>query len=327
VHYVVRQAARCLRRSDAAPRRCRLFTIRQYAHIVADDAPALTIDVGGSYGWHLSVAEPGAVRSVRDMTDDEVRTVTAALNTVREHMDQTAMTLLVGAHQRVIDVATGLRPSRPLTPSDPRKKLNEVAVPLVSWVLTWGMVLDHALHDISDKYPDDRGPLKALAGATHQAFDAHPGYRMAEGLRDYVAHRGMPPLQIQGTVRRGRNDERLESVTVRLVAERLLEDTKFSGHVRRDIESGEALLGLSELVGDAMAGMQAVMAKYSELLEPGLVPNLELLVALLSETAPHVPFFVRVDEQHQISMAAMDDVLPFLIFWGYIRDSGEPLSA
>jgi hypothetical protein len=286
------------------------------------DEPALTIDMGGrSFGWHLCVAEPANLRSLRAMSDDEVATVTESLNAVREHMSQTTVSLLVGAHQRMVDVISALRPSRPLTPSDPRTKLNAVAVPLVSWVLMWGMFLDHALHDISDKHPGQASQLAVLRGATHVAFDGHSGYRMAEGLRDYVAHRGMPPLSIQGSVRRGVNDERVESVTVSLMPERLLEDSKFNRHARQDIENGTALLVVPDFVADAMAGMETVMDKYAQLLEPGIVPHLELLAALLAETAPMTPVFVKVQEDlRQLQVTAMDDVLPYLVFRGYIRD-------
>jgi hypothetical protein len=292
---------------------------------VSTNEPALSIDMGGNdFGWQLAVVEPGTLRSLRGMSDDEVGAVTRALSAVREHTDRTAANLLLGAHERLADVISMLRPSRPLTPSDPRAKLNAVAVPLVSWLLMWAMFLDHALHDISDKYPNDPDRLEALRQATHDAFDRHAGYRMAEGLRDYVAHRGMPPLRIEGSVRRGANAERLESIAVSLDSQRLLTDSRLNRHVRQDIENSTAIVELTPMIGDAMVGMHAVMTNYAQLLEDHIQPHLERLVDLLRETAPSLPVFLNVAEGFtQLQVTALDDVIPYLIARGYVRDSGS----
>lgn len=288
----------------------------------ASDA-ALTIDMGGiDYGWQLALFEPGKVRSVRSMTQYEVDEVSASLNAIREHTDRTAASLLLGAHDRVMDVLATMRPGNPQTMANPKARLNEIAVPLVSWLLVWAMFLDHALHDLSDKYPDsDR--LELLRAATHDAFDRHPGYRMAEGLRDYVSHRGMPPLKIEGTVRRGAGDVRVESVMVTIEPQRLLEDAKLNRHVRTDIDDGTAILELSRMVGDAMVGMHDVMTRYAQLLEDHLVPHLERIVELLGETAPNLPIIINMaDGLRNLQWMPVDDVLPYLVARGYVRDGG-----
>jgi hypothetical protein len=189
-----------------------------------DSAPALTIDMGGHpFGWHLAVGREGTLQSLRAMSDPEMEAITTSLSAVRAHMNHTAADLLIGGQEQLLTAVSSLPLNGGPGSLGGPKTVNRVAVPLASWVLIWGMFLDHALHDVSSKYPDSPERPDALREALRRALDTHPGYRMIEGLRDYVAHRGMPPVTIQRKVHRGPDGNPDRKMTVAIDPERLLE--------------------------------------------------------------------------------------------------------
>ncbi len=95
---------------------------------------------------------------------------------------------------------------------------------------------------------------------------------------------------------------------------------KCPASVKRDLTNSTALLDVSEMVADAMAGMKLVVEKYDELLEAQVSMHVDVLLNLIAETAPKMPGFVKVDNTGQPTFAPMDDVLPYLVEGGYVRD-------
>ncbi|MGW5742328.1 hypothetical protein [Amycolatopsis sp. NPDC003861] len=178
-----------------------------------------------------------------------------------------------------------------LRENEVRETAEELNASIVSFVLIWRLCIDQARHDISDRFGKDSQQLSNFTLATKQAYDEHFGYRLVEGLRNYVAHRAMPP--ISGNIQQSRGTQPNEVVitpTITLSKTPLLESGKMPKILKQDLEDHpEERIPLPEAIDDAMSGFQKITDALFEIDRPQLEEHLMRLRDLVLETQPEVP--------------------------------------
>jgi len=172
----------------------------------------------------------------------------------------------------------------------------QVDVALVSFLLMWRLFLDHVSHDLSQRFGKPSAEFERFDQATHDAFDSHPGYRLVEGLRNYVQHVGMPPLTYTVSRRRGTDGEpeTVAEATASLDRQKLVDWKKGSALLRKELAAGQGPLPLLPLVDDAMEGFASLVAVLAQIDGPELAQHIALLQALVNEAAPDVPALAEV---------------------------------
>lgn len=243
-----------------------------------------------------------ASRNSQALTLDEVRSVDPAeeqalqeaIRYCREYAERVPVRLVLVSRANLQEAVDRLQheDSRHQT----FRVAQQVDVALVSFLLMWRLFLDHVSHDLSQRFGKPSPEFDRFDQATHNAFDGHPGYRLVEGLRNYVQHVGLPPVTYTVSRRRGTagEPETVAEATVSLDRQKLVDWKKCSALLRKDLAAGQGPLPLLSLIDDAMEGFASLVAVVTQIDGPELAQHIELLQALVDEAAPDVPVLAEV---------------------------------
>ncbi len=153
----------------------------------------------------------------------------------------------------------------------------EVGVKFLNWLSSGRLFLEHSKVAIIRNFGADSPELVAWDNYRRAAFDSSAAYRLAERLRDYVVHVGLPPITGKGHV--DANERRLGFV---LNPAHLLELWDgWKADVKRDLQESSEPIPLYRLVGEAMLelrDLEKVIYSYAR-------PYVAECVALLVEAA------------------------------------------
>ncbi|MEV4057078.1 hypothetical protein AB0J55_38230 [Amycolatopsis sp. NPDC049688] len=232
------------------------------------------------------------IETLRPVTEDEERSIRDALLYCRTYAARLSTRLVVGAKSNFDEVAGRL--NQHLHGDEVRQTSEELSASLVALALIWRLCLDQLRHDISDRFGKDSEQLNKFALATNRAYDEHFGYRLIEGLRNYVAHRAMPPISGNVEQKRGNSPgEVIITATITLAKAPLLESGKMPKTLKNDLEAyPESDIPLPETIDDGMVGFQKVNDVVFEIDRPQLENHLTRLRNLILETQPDVPALV-----------------------------------
>jgi hypothetical protein len=202
--------------------------------------------------------------------------------------------------------------------------IGEAQVSFVSFLLMWRMFLDHARHDLSERFGGKSSTeYVAFEVATHSLFDHHPGYRLIDGLRNYVQHVGMPELDYKVSRREGGPGEAplVAEVSVVLRRDGLLHLLRSRGghrKLREDLSSSPATLPIVDLVQDGMVAFEVLVEHLASVDSPELKMHVERLRDILAETHPGIPMIgdlsdVNPAEGGSMKLTRFDDLFQFIL--------------
>ena len=209
---------------------------------------------------------------------------------------------------------------QPLSDMATKSAAEELVVALVTFLMMWRLFLDQSRHDLSERFGDQSLNFTKFIDATRTAYDNHPGYRLVEGLRNYVQHVGMPDLDISTNSRQGNSGELpiVVEASVVLRREGLLEYLrKYGGQriLRQDLEQQSSPLPVIELLDDAMRAFEELVRFLIDIDSPDLISHLERIKALADEAAPGAAWLVDLGGVTQaggsIGMIRFEDLYEF----------------
>jgi len=208
---------------------------------------------------------------VRRLPPDEAGQARAAIGFCRNHFQREAVGLMFSATE-LLRVAV-----ERLTPNEPTfaRRAGQVQAAALSWLLLWGMLREHQSTDLRRRFGETT--FEAIEKVRNRTYDAHPGYRMAEGLRVYVAHLTMPPLRITGS-----ENASGTTTSVTIDGARVLAWDSCPGNLKKDLRATPTP-DLLPLVEDAMAALEEVLIEVFVLDVPQLQEESRRLLVLADE--------------------------------------------
>jgi hypothetical protein len=172
---------------------------------------------------------------IREVDSTELTEIEGAISFARQYAQRYTVRLVYSGKAAFDQAFAKLH--QPLPGSAAQMAADEIEVALVSFLLMWRLFLDQTRHDLSQRFGDQSAEYNQFKTAASAAYDARPGYRFVEGLRNYVQHVGMPGLRSSSVRRHGEaNDPAIVTdATVVMPRESLLEYLRQSGgqHQRR----------------------------------------------------------------------------------------------
>ena len=265
----------------------------------------------------LHRASSDRLERVRGMSDAEARRIDAAIAFVRRYSQGDPFGLLVAAHEafeltlKQLDNPSGGQ-LNPLL-------VRQINSALVSWILLWRFTIDNWKHDIERRFGKLSAECTGLIESLNSAYDSHPGYRVAEGMRNLVQHQEMPPLNVTRNHRRESDGNlRVESTLV-VLASWFLDWRKCPAMLKRDLRAQtDKPVDIQVAVHDAMDGLTDVARKRAAIDGPELSSHLALLRSISAETAPGVPVLTVTQGDpgvgYNIRMTRLDDLIPLIYY-------------
>lgn len=263
-------------------------------------------------GWQLARVEPGVFTSVRHLSDEEFADATIAIAAVRKRVQAASIRLLDGSREHLVSTLDSIPLPGNAPTTAPGALLEQISVPLVSWLLIWRLHRDQSGAEISSRATDSPSARARFETVKRDVYDSHPGYRLTEAMRDYVQHKASPPIHVELGVRRQPSGEILRHRRVTVLASTLLEWKKCPASVRADLQQSGPMVELREVIDDAMTGMQIVTNTYLDVLLDQFHAELDVVLGFIDATAPFPPILLRTvpksDGGHQISATRFEDI-------------------
>lgn len=143
--------------------------------------------------------------------------------------------------------------TEPLSPDQDqvREHFFEISFNVLDWLLAARMFLDHARYDLSSKRGKDSTALQEFDQLRRSEHAGHQGYRLMYELRDYCAHRGLPPLDLRANANRSGSQE----FTIQLDPQSLLERYDWKKWTREDLSAMAGPVAFEELAEDYMGSL------------------------------------------------------------------------
>ena len=211
--------------------------------------------------WSLGYAYDSTIEELRKLTIDELALFDSSVQLLRRYSRRLAYELVQLAQAQYLRIQSDSiamwasdRKTQALLPDT----VSNATAALVGWVLHFRLFLDHARRDLLHRFGEDSPECQNFITATRQAFDEHVGYRLAEKLRNYVAHCGMPPIVANAERKLGPTGKKETSLALLLDRDTLLSDYKKWGPVKADLQSMTHRFPVDPLIEDAAAGLQSV---------------------------------------------------------------------
>jgi hypothetical protein len=234
-------------------------------------------------------APAATLTEIREVGDTELDEIQEAIKVVRARARPYTVQLVRTAWTTFDQ--TVVRLHGPLPGTTARVISSEIEVALVTLLLMWRLFLDHTRHDLSQRFGKPSSEYEKFETATNTAYDDHAGYRLLEGLRNYVQHVGMPGLHATANRRVGKAGEPavVTDVTIVLPRDRLLAYLRSSGGqrlLRQDLEQGTDPLPILDLLKDAMQAFEELVQVLIEIDSPKLMQSLRKIKSLFDEATP-----------------------------------------
>ncbi len=235
------------------------------------------------------------VEQVRDITD-QVLEIKRAISYCRDYSDRNAAQLVRSGYSAVKSAIDGLGTQ---TTIQFRNGVSVIDATTASFTFLWRLFFDHTFRDLSQRFGKESEQYQSVIDATSKAFDNHFGYRLIDGLRNYIQHNAMPPLSVSHSQQLDDNDKvPRERITITFHTSPLLEylmDRNEKRPLQRDLRSlNEEDISFMELLDNAMLGFTTVVAAVTKVDAPELKRSISLLQGLIIETAPNFPELITI---------------------------------
>ena len=266
-------------------------------------------------GWQLATIDGRhEIRAVRNVMDEEVAALNAAVGVLREHISAQPTNLLLGARAALRATIDAFPTPTARADSMSNLILERVALPVVTWLLFWRLQRDNLTAGLNRRSRGDANKIAAFEDYKRAVFDANPSYRLAEGLRDYVQHYAFPPISITRGAHVGPGGVLQPRFDVVINAASLLAWGALKVPLKRDLIERDKPLHLLASVDEAMDSMRLVTEEYERLLADSIQTATTRFGMIANETAPSCPVLVQVgphpnsDRDRRITMTRFDDV-------------------
>lgn len=150
-----------------------------------------------------------------------------------------------------------------------RQRFFEFRLVVLDWLLATRLFLDHTLHELCDQLGSKNRAVRSWDDARRAEHAAHRGYRILYDLRDYCAHKGMPPLHYHA--HENMNGERATEVTLEPVT--LLRSFDWKRHARADLQAAAGSLDFEELAAEYMGCLSRLAGEAQEQLAPDVLDD------------------------------------------------------
>jgi hypothetical protein len=254
------------------------------------------------------------IRVMRPILEGEYNEVRSAISYCRTYSDRLSFRLVAGGKKNFDHAVDRLNDN--LIEPEVRQASEEISVALVSFVLLWRLSIDQALTELSARFGKTSSQYTDFVQKTKDLYGSHPGYRLVEGLRNYVAHHGMPPISGQVTMERAPETESgiTSTFVLGLSKSKLLASDNIPRILKRDLEESESDdLPLVELMEDAASAFATLVDQMIEFDRPELDAKLEILYSIFNETVPEVPAIADMSTSRKVKkLLRFDDLFPLM---------------
>jgi hypothetical protein len=142
----------------------------------------------------------------------------------------------------------------------------DLQVLVTNWLSAWRVYRDHCTATFPKRAPQ----YAKLDAVRHAEFDGSPAYRLAENMRDYVTHVGLPPIHMTVSEHLDEEDKARRTWKCWFNPQQLLEDwDRWKSPAKRDLVA-RIELTLAEIVDDVMQAAQRIEATIQTLRPPQL---------------------------------------------------------
>jgi hypothetical protein len=264
---------------------------------------------------------------LREIDVSEFDRINNAIFFCRQYGDRLPIKIIFTTHESILRCVHTL-PN--VDGIDSRRLTDEIHAQLSAFCLFWTLFIDHAKSDLSRRFGKESAAYAAFLDACSSAYDAYPGYRLIDGLRNYVQHVRMPNVSV--TVNRYLKPpdyaEEVLQVQLSLEVGNLLEALRVRGEKKLlqadllKIQSGEVdLLGYLQ---SAMRGFRDLVATVGNIDGHELKQNATILKAILEEVGGEFPVIQGVSPQEMtrgsqslsLKQLRFSDVIPLVMAVG-----------
>jgi hypothetical protein len=259
-----------------------------------------------------------SLHEVREITASEMAELNESIIYCRRYSERYDVRL-VHISKSTFDQALA-KLSQPF-PSQMVAVLNQEAeVALVTFLLMWRLFLDHSKHDLSQRFGKPSATFDQFIQKTSDVYDRYPGYRLIEGLRNYVQHVGLPGLQVTVSQSLEGDGSVIRNATAVLSTSTLLDWGKCPALLRADLEKFSATLPIVDLVQDAVCAFAELASELSAIDAPELRRHFARIQQIVDEVAPDTPLIAQESLEHivlnggsgEVTLIRFDDVLRFM---------------
>ena len=255
---------------------------------------------------------------IRDLTPLEEGKVNDAITHCRRYARRVPVQLVYAGHRNLKHaVARFCDTSESRT--DGRGRAQDVETALVGLLLFWRLCLDQVRADLSARFGKTSTQWATFVEATNRCYDESLGYRLAEGLRNFVQHVDMPGLTFARSAGRSRSGEyrTASSCSIQLSPERLLNWKDCPRTLRNDLAMSSQSLSVVDLIDDAITAFGQLTREIASIDEPELDAHLGVLQSLVDEADPDQPILCDIsglgdDPPFNLELTMFDDLLPLL---------------
>ncbi|WP_154663826.1 hypothetical protein [Saccharomonospora iraqiensis] len=267
--------------------------------------------------------ESGTVsyRYIRALDNAEIEGIERAINFCRQYGERLPIKIVFTTYSSFCELIDQLLSSREL---QTKSILDAIHAQVSAFCLFWTLFIDHSKADLSSRFGKESGAYLRFVRASNEAYDRHPGYRLVDGLRNYVQHVGLPNIAVSKQVK-GEPPAFAEAsvdVQVSLVIQPLvaaLVKRKEKKVLVADLESiSSDTIDLVWYLNDAMSGFRYLVKVLGEIDGPELKQSATLLKSVLSETKGEFPAIQEIVIDHtsgkitSFNQIQFSDVLPLV---------------
>lgn len=240
-------------------------------------------------------------------------------------IEQQSFSLVQRNYGALLEAINRIR-SEPLSPDQDRvrEQFLEISLNALDWLLAARMFLDHARYDVSSRRGRDSPELKEFDDLRRSEHATHRGYRLMYELRDYCAHRGLPPVDLKARASRSGAQE----VTIQLNPRSLLQQHEWKKWARDDLSAMPAPVSFEELAEEYMG----CLTRLARLTQRKLAPEVLAHARAVTSAAHRVAdldgyptlFSIRCNDSNRVPESMSPLALPIAAAGRILQSFDEP---